>query len=273
MITPPLLVLLSLSWKRARRLVLTTGLVLAAFQVLLVVIAGSIHQAGEFEQLAALLPPFVRAILGPSLASVMSFSGIVCLGYFDLAIVIALVALTIALATVPASEVETGFAELILARPLPRHWLITRTIVLLLLSISAVLSLMLLGTVIGLETLAPIDVTRPSVRMLAGLIINLGLLLLCWGGVAMALGAACRRSVASAMTGLLALTTLLLDITAGLWPPARPLGWLSPFHYFIPFDLVMGNALPLENMIVLWAIAMTGFVVAYFLFSERDISH
>jgi hypothetical protein len=68
-------------------------------------------RAGEFEQLASLLPPFARALPGHSLASVMSFSGIVCLGYFDLA-------------TVPASEVETGFADLIFARPLQRHWLV-----------------------------------------------------------------------------------------------------------------------------------------------------
>ena|SRR5438552_11164091 len=126
------LVLLALSLKRARTLLMATGILLAAFQVLLVLIASSIAHAGESEQLASLLPPFVRALLGPSVASVMSFSGIVCLGYFDLGIVIALLALTIALATVPASEVETGFAELILARPLRRHWLITRTIALLL---------------------------------------------------------------------------------------------------------------------------------------------
>ena len=45
---------------------------------------GEIGQAGEFEQIAALLPPAVRAILGPSLTSVMSFNGIVCGGFFDL---------------------------------------------------------------------------------------------------------------------------------------------------------------------------------------------
>jgi hypothetical protein len=58
-----------------------------------------------------------------------------------------------------------------------------------------------------------------------------------------------------------------------LWPPANRVAWLSPFRYFIPFDIVMGTELPIENMIVLWAIAMTGFTVAYFLFSRRDISH
>jgi len=265
--------LLMLSLKRARTLLLATGLLLAAFQLLLVLIAGSIQKSGEFEQLASMLPPFVRAILGPAVASVMSFSGIVCLGYFDLAIVAALLALIIALATLPASEVESGFADLILARPLPRHWIITRTIALVLLSTLLMLALMSAGTWVGLVTLAPDDVQWPSLSMVGSLALNLGLLMLCWGGVAMAIGAACRRSVASATTGLLALTALLLDLTGRLWPPADRFAWLSPFRYFIPFDLVMGSPLPVENILVLWAIAMTGFTIAYFLFTQRDISH
>jgi ABC-2 type transport system permease protein len=265
--------LLALSLKRARALLLAMGLLLAAFQVLLVLIAASVERAGEFEQLARLLPPFARALLGPSLASVMSFSGVVCLGYFDLAIVIALLSLTIALATVPASEIESGFADLMLARALPRHWLITRTIVLLLLAIFMMLALMMAGTWTGLAGFAPPGAQRPSLRMLGSLALNLGLLMLCWGGVAMAFGAVCRRSVASAVTGLLALAALLLDLTGRLWPPADRIAWLSPFRYFIPFDIVMGSHLPVENMLVLWAIAMTGFILAYFFFSQRDISH
>jgi len=270
--TGPIL-LLALSLKRARTLLVAMGFLLAAFQVLLVLIAGSIHRGGEFEQLAAMLPPFARALLGPSVASVMSFSGIVCVGYFDLGIVIALLALTIALATVPASEVETGLADLILARPLRRHWLITRTIALLLVAILMMLTLMVAGTWAGLAMLAPKNVRWPSPRVLGALALNLGLLMLCWGGVAMAFGAGCRRSVASAVTGLLALAALLLDLTGRLWPPADHVAWLSPFRYFIPFDIVMGTELPITNMIVLWAVAMTGFTFAYFLFSQRDISH
>jgi len=271
MIAP--LLLLRLSLKRARTMLLATGLVLAVFQVLLVLIARSIQRAGEFDQLASLLPQFVRALLGPSVASVMSFSGMVCLGYFDLAIVIALVAVIIALATVPASEVETGFADLILARPLRRHWLITRTIALLLLATLLMLALMLTGTFAGLALLAPKEVRWPPPSMLASLATNLALLMLCWGGVAMAFAAVCRRAVASAVTGLLALAALLLDLTGRLWPPADKVAWLSPFRYFIPFDIVTGAKLPIENMLVLWAIAMSGFIVAYYLFSQRDISH
>jgi ABC-2 type transport system permease protein len=265
--------LLRLSLKRAQTLLWATGLLLAAFQVLLVLIARTVERAGEFEQIAALLPPFVRAILGPSVASVMSFSGVVCLGYFDLAIVIALLALVIALATVPASEVESGFADLILARPLRRHWNITRTVALVLVATLMMLGIMLAGTWLGLATLAPETAEWPTVGKLGGLALNLGLLMFCWAGVAMGLGAAFRRSVASSVTGLLALASLLLDLIGRLWPPADKVAWLSPFRYFIPFDLVMGTALPVENILVLWAVGMTGITMAYLCFSQRDISH
>lgn len=264
--------LLALSLKRARALLLATGLLLAAFQVLTVLIAGSIQRTGEFEQLALMLPPFVRELLGPALASVMSFGGVVCLGYFDLAIVAALLALIIALATLPASEVETGFADLILARPFPRHWIITRTIALVLIAVLLTLALMVGGTWFGLVMLAPDDAQWPPPAMIGSLALNLGLLMLCWSGVAMAFGAVCRRGAASATTGLLALATLLLDLTGRLWPPAERFAWLSPFHYFIPFDLVMGTPLPVENVLVLWAIAMSGFIIAYARFSLRDIA-
>jgi len=270
--TGPLL-LLKLSLKRARLLLVATGLLLAAFQMLMVLIAGSLHSAGDFEQLAALLPPAVREILGPSLASVMSFGGIACLGYFHLGITIALLSLTIALATLPASEVETGFADLILARPLARHWIITRTIVLVSLSSSAMLMVMMAGTWAGLAMYAPPNAAWPSLRIVGSLALNLGLLLWCWSGIATAFGATCRRGVAGATTGLLALAAFILDYAGRLWPPAEKFAWLSPFRYFVPFDLVMGSPLPVENLVVLWAVAMTGFVVAYLVFSQRDISH
>jgi ABC-2 type transport system permease protein len=268
-----LLLLLGLSLKRARTLLISMALLLTFFQVLLVLIAQGIERSGQFEQLATLLPPFVRALLGPAMASVMSFGGIVCLGYFDLGIVIALVALTIALATVPASEVETGFADLILARPLRRHWLITRTIILTCLGIAMMLGVMMAGTWAGLSMFAPANAAWPSARTVLSLATDLGLLLLCWAGVAMAFASICRRSVASAVTGILALVSLLLDLTGRLWPPTEKVAWLSPFRYFIPFDLVMGTELPVENAIVLWAISMTGFTLAYFFFSQRDVAH
>ncbi len=264
--------LFRLSLKRVWVLLAVSWALLAGFQLLRVLIAAAIHNAGEFDEITRLLPPFVRIILGPALSSIASFSGIVCGGYFDLGIVIALIALTIALATLPASEIETGFADLLLARPMPRHWLITRTIALVLFTIVLMLLALTVSTWAGLNLFAPADAKWPTVRQMGSLAISLAMLLVCWGGIAMALGSACRRSVAGSITGLFAFASLLLDYAQRLWPPLQPVAWVSPFHYFSPFDLVMGDPLPMENLIVLWAVATTGFTLAYFIISERDMS-
>jgi ABC-2 type transport system permease protein len=262
------------SLKRVRTLVLSMGIVLAGFQLILIVVAQSIQKSGGFAELSTLLPSWVREMLGPSLASFLSFAGIVSVGYFHLSVIGSLVALSIAISTMPASEIETGFMDLILSRPLARHWMITRTIIVVTLSIVFVLALMMTGTWVGLATFAPNNTGRPSPKLIASLATNLGFLMLSWSGVALAIGSASRRrSIAGGIAGLLALATFLLDYVGLLWKPAEPAAWLSPFRYYRPFELVMGNPLPSTNLVVLAAIAVSGFVAAYILFSRRDISH
>jgi len=249
------------------------GALLGAFQVVLILVARSIQRTGGFEQLVNLLPTFAREMMGPSLASFMSFAGIVCLGYFHLSVIGSLLALSIALATVPTSEIETGFIDLILSRPLARHWIVTRTIVATLLCLAAVLCLMMTGTLAGLYGLARTNAVWPSARLIGSLALNLGLLMLCWAGIAAAIGSASRRrSVAGAFAGLLALAAFLLDYIGRLWQTAEKAAWLSPFRYYNPMDLVMGKPLPGKNLAILGGIAVVGFAMAYVLFAKRDIS-
>jgi len=264
--------LFRLSLRRVRLLLGATGFLLAAVQAFRVLLAASLHNAGQFDQVSALLPPFVRDLVVPSLASIMTFNGIVCGVYFDTGFIIALLAVAIALATLPASEMETGFADLILARPMPRHWLITRTIALVWFSILLMLLMIMVGTWAGLAIFAPPDVPWPSARQTATLALSLGMLVMSWSGVALALGAAYRRGVASAATSLLAFAALLLDWAHRLWPPLDSIAWLSPFNYFQPYELVAGDPLRLENLLVLGAIATTGYTLAYLIISQRDIS-
>lgn len=266
--------LLLYSLKRFRTTLLTMGLLLSGFQMILIVVARSIQSTGGFEQLTALLPPFARELMGPSLTSFMSFAGIVCLGYFHLSVMGSLVGLAITIATIPTSEIETGFMDLILARPLARHWIVTRTIFALIVSTVLLLAMMMTGTWAGLETLAPKSVTWPSVKLVSSLATNLSLLMLAWGGVSLAIASASRRrGVAGAIAGLLALAAFLLDYVGRLWQPAESVAWLSPFRYYSPFELVMGNPLPSKNLLVLVGIAAAGCVTAYVLFTRRDISH
>jgi ABC-type transport system involved in multi-copper enzyme maturation permease subunit len=264
--------LFQLSLKRVRLLLGATGLLLAAVQALRVRIAAEVHDTGQFGQLSALLPEKVRDILGPSLASIMSFNGVVIAVYFDTGFILALLALAIALATLPASEMESGFADLVLARPLPRHWLITRTIALVLFSILLMLLMIMAGTWAGLLLFAPQDAPWPTARQTAPLALTLGMLVASWSGIAMALGAAYRRGAASGTTGLLAFAALLLDWAHRLWAPLDRIAWLSPFFYFNPYELVGGGPLQVENLLVLGAIAASGYTAAYYIISQRDIS-
>jgi beta-exotoxin I transport system permease protein len=268
------LILLVHSLKRVRTLVFAMSALLSVFQVFLILVAGSIQNSGSFEQLGNLMPPFVREIMGPSFAGLMSFSGIVSAGYFHLAVMGSLVGLSIAVGTMPTSEIETGFMDLILSRPMPRHWIVTRSIIVMMLCSVLMLGMMMIGTWIGLTWLAPRDVEWPSAKLILSLVVNLGVLMLCWNGVATAIGAASRRrSVAGGLAGLLSLAMFLLDYVARAWRPAETVAWLSPFRYYSPFDLVMGNPLPAKNIMVLAAIAVSGFALAYVVFSRRDISH
>src|SRR5438105_4718816 len=169
------LTLLVYSFKRVRALVVAMAVLLAGFQILLIVVAGSIESSGSFEQLAALMPPFVRQILGSSFISLMSFSGIVSVGYFHLSVMGSLVGLSIALGTMPTSEIETGFMDLILSRPVARHSIITRSIIVVMICTLALLVMMMIGTWAGLSALAPAGVAWPRPGLVRSLVISLGL--------------------------------------------------------------------------------------------------
>jgi len=268
------LILLAHSLKRVRTVVALTAALLAVFQVFIIVIANSIQSSNTFGEMAALIPGFARDLLGPAMASFLSYKGFVCLGYFHLVVMSALVSLSIAIATMPTSEIETGFIDLILARPLARHWIITRSILVSILTTAAILGVMMLATWGGLQTLGSNKADWPSRTLVFSLAGNLGLLMLAWSGIAMAIGAASRRrGVAGAVAGLLALTMFLLDYVARAWKPAELAGWFSPFRYYTPFDLLMDTPLPAKNLYILSAVAAAGFLLAYVFFSRRDISH
>ena len=265
--------LLAHSLKRARILTLAMAALLGTFQIILIFMARSVQTSNAFAQMDALIPGFARDILGPAVTSLMSFRGMVCLGYFHLVVLVSLVALSIALATMPTSEIESGFMDLILSRPVARYWVVTRTIVLLVICTVVVLSVMLTATFTGLKTIIGNDIAWPEKKLLLSLAINLALLMQCWGGIALAIGAfSRRRSVAGGIAGLLAVAMFLLDYVGRAWQTAERAGWFSPFRYYSPFDMLVGNPLPGKNLAILASVAITGFALGYVLFSRRDIS-
>jgi ABC-2 type transport system permease protein len=259
---------------RVRRFLFAAGVLLAAFQVVLILQANSIQASNSFAQMGTLIPSFVRDVLGPSVVAFLTFKGIVCLGYSHPVVMGALISVSVTIATIPVMEIETGFIDLVLARRVARHWIVTRSILVAMISTIYLLAMMALGTWIGLSNFAAKDAAWPSVGLVGSLALSLGFLMLCWAAVALAIGCACRRrGSAGAIAGLLALTAYLTDYIARAWKPAELVAWLSPFRYYTPFELVMGSALSAKSLYVLGGIAASGFALAYLLYSRRDISH
>ena len=266
------LALLRHSARRTRTIVLAMAGLLAGFQILFALAASSFQEFDMFDRLTTLIPDVVRQLLGPSIVTILSFSGIVCLGYFHVAIVAAMVGLVIAIATEPAAEVENRFLDLVLAHPLARHWVITRSIALLGGSIGLVVAAMLLGTRAGLYWLASAETARDAFRIVPTLSLNLAVLLLCWGAIALVLAAmARRRSVAGAIAGLSAMVCYVMDVISQVWRPLRPVARFSPFHYYNSLNLIMGSTDAKRDMLILAGIAAAGFLLAYLLFSRRNL--
>jgi hypothetical protein len=257
---------------RVRGLVLGAGVLLAGFQVLLSLVGATVYRLDAFRGLVALIPPAVRELMGPAMLAMMSFGGIVCIGYFHPVVMAALLGMVVAVATEPAAEVETGFVDLTLSRPLARYTVITRTVVLLVLCPAFVVGLMMGGTWAGLYLFAPAGAVWPASRLIFALALNLGALLFCWGGVSLAIAARSnRRGAAGSVAGGLALACFLLDYVARIWKPAQVVWWLSPFRYDNAIELVLGHPLPPGHLAVLISAGLGSAALSYVIFSRRDL--
>jgi ABC-2 type transport system permease protein len=269
---PPTLVLAAHSFRRMRPIVVGMMVVLGGFQFLLAQVAAYLFKSGGFGLMPSLVPEFIRQMAGPSMLALMSFEGVVAFGYFHPIVLAAHLGLAIAIATEPASEIETRFSDMTLARPIARHQAITRTVVLLASVEMLVLLAMTASSWTGLACCTPPEAPRPAFGTIRSLALMLGAVTLCWGGIALAIAAAARRrATASGAAAVAALAMYLVDYLARIWDPARALATLSPFHYFEPMTLVTGAAIDARDVATLVAIGAAGTAVAYIVFSRRDL--
>ena len=260
------------SARRSRALLGATAALLVTFQALAALMAASFEESDSFAQIAAMVPDFLRQAFGSSFLALLSFTGIVLLGFFHFAIIAFLVGLAVAVATEPASEVEHRFNDLLLARPLPRWVPIARTTIVLLAVALLTCGAMCAGTWAGLALYARAGVPWPEPRLILSLGGLMAALMLCCGGIALALGSAARRrGVAGAGAGLLVFALFLLDVVARVWEPARALGRLSPFHYFDPMSVAGGQPLDWSHLAVLLSVGAAGVAVAVVVYSRRDL--
>jgi hypothetical protein len=258
---------------RSLRRIAPVGLGLAAvlgfFQLVLVVVAASYEQAGSFDRLATLLPAFAQRAFGTAMTS---FAGLTTVGFYETGIVLMVSQFAIFAASEPAGDVEAGFVDMILARPLPRHWVVTRSLLVMMAGTLTLTLTMGAGTWIGLITLAPPHARWPELRLVLNLIAHLTLVAFSFGAAALAAaGWARRRSAAWAPVALAAVALYLIDFL-GLWWAAMPrIGRASPFHFYQGSAILQGRANTALDLSVLAAATVAASAVAYWQFSRRDL--
>ena len=268
----PAVVLFRHSLVRMRAMIAVAAAGLAAFQVLLAFAAAELQRSGAFDQIMAFVPAFVRDLFGSALAGMMSFSGIMALGYYHVAVVAVLVGLTIAVATEPAAEIEAGVADLFLSRAVPRGTIVIRTALMILVAPGLVVAAMAAGTFLGLWWATPPGASIPGPSLVGRIACSLWSLLVACGGLALVAGAASRRrSVAGATAGGIAAAAMLVDYLSKVWAPLLVPARLSPFHYYNPLDLVVGRPVPSSDVWVLLAAGAAGASLAWVIFVHRDV--
>jgi hypothetical protein len=247
-------------------------LLLEGFQLIIVAQAASIESTRSFERVAELIPSFLQRGLGSHAMLLASFKGTVTFGYFHPVIAIMVSVLAIYMASEPAYDVESGLVDLVLARSIPRHYLMTRSVVLFTtVTLAAGLS-MASGTWIGLHTFASTASDWPSPQIIALLLVHLVSIGWCFGALGLAVSAGARRwSVAFASVALGAVALYLIEVLAIGWVPARTIAWISPFRYYPALPIVAQDPIGLTNVAVLLTTAAVLTVIAYWRFNRRDL--
>lgn len=126
------------------------------------------------------------------------------------------------------------------------------------------------GAALGLATVDAPEPVRLGDYLPAAA--SLAALLLCLGGITLALASrARRRGVAAAQAAGLALVLYWLDLLAEIWKPLAAISWLSPFHYFQPMQSVLLRAAPWPDLAVLFGLFLAGATFALVQFERQDL--
>ncbi len=264
-----MLTLVARSMRRIAPVGLGLAAVLGFFQLVLVVVAASYEQAGSFDRLATLLPAFAQRAFGTAMTS---FAGLTTVGYYETGIILMVAQFAIFAASEPAGDVEAGFVDMVLARPVPRHWVVTRSLVVMMAGTLTLTLMMGAGTWIGLVTLAPPHVRWPQPRLVVNLIAHLTLVAWSFGAAALAAsGWARRRAAAWAPVALAAVAMYLVDFLGLWWTAMWPINRVSPFHFYQGSAILEGRANTALDFSVLTAATVAASAIAYWQFGRRDL--
>ena len=267
-----LLPLVRRSTAQARYVLIGSLGLLFVFQLIIVGQASAIEAQNAFSRLSELVPGFLQRGLGNRAMLLATFKGTVAFGYFHPVVMMLVVAVAVYLATEPAHEVEAGLVDLELARAVPRHALITRSLLASTSAVAIACVLMWLGTALGLRAFGASRFDVPEPRLLALLLLHLAGVAAVFAALGLVLAAGARRWSTAFFTATLAAVVLyLIDFLSIGWPMMRSVAWISPFRYYPALSIIAGDAPNARNLAVLFAAAALVAVAGYWRFNRRDL--
>ena len=264
-----MLTLVARSLRRIAPVCLGLAAVLAGFQLTLVAVAASYERAGSFDRLASMLPAVARYAFGTAMSS---FAGMTTIGFYEIGIILLVAQFAIFIGAEPAGDVDAGFVDVLFSRPLPRHWLVTRTLIVMLIALLGLTLTMGASTWIGLLTMAPAGARWPAPRIVLTLIAHLLMVGCCFGAATLAAAAwARRRAQAQAPVALAAIALYLIDFLGVWWSALWPFNRFSPFHFYQGAAILEGRANTVLDLSVLGAASVVASAIAYWQFNRRDL--
>jgi len=264
-----MLTLVARSLRRIGPVCLGLVAVLTSFQLTLVAVAASYERDGSFDRLASMLPAVARYAFGTAMSS---FAGMTTIGFYETGIILLVAQFAIFIGAEPAGDVDAGIVDIVYARPLPRHWLVTRTLLVLTIALLALTLTMGAGTWIGLLMMAPPGSRWPEPRIVLTLMAHLVMVGCCFGAATLAAaGWARRRAEAQAPLALAAIALYLIDFLGVWWRGLWPLQRFSPFHFYQGSAILEGRANTAFDLSVLGAATAVASAIAYWQFSRRDL--
>nr|BFD88831.1 hypothetical protein KitaXyl93_01910 [Kitasatospora sp. Xyl93] len=269
----PRLPLVWLALHRRRRMLLSLLFGMVVFETLIVVIAGTVP-SGELFGARRNPPGAFRAFSGSNGdVSIASYPGLLGAGLthpFWIALQLTVIGSLGAAAV--AADVESGTIELLMTRPVSRRRLLAeRTGALVaatvLLNAAATLTLTL-GVAFSARLRAAVPVSAVFTAGLLGCA-----LAFCLTGPVLAISALSRRR-AHVIGAAVAIGAVgfALNFVALAWSPARPLRYLSPFHYYAPGDVLGHGGVPWAAFGVLLGVGLLGMAAAFRLLERRDLA-
>ncbi len=169
-------------------------------------------------------------------------------------------------------DVEGGQVDLLLARPLARHWLVTRSLLLVILCPVLLVLLMMVASRLALIAFAPEDAAWPSLNSIGLMAAHLVAVAWCFGALGLVLAAMVTRRISViGPAAIVAVSLYLLDLLGAAWQPIRSAAVISPFHYYQGASVLAGTADSARDFLCLDRCRSPRWPAAYWRFTARDV--